>query len=68
VLCLLGALMGMCLASLISLGIPPEYPISPNPGVWLFAGGAAVFLALAVGFPPALHAMRIRIVDALAGR
>jgi putative ABC transport system permease protein len=68
VLCLLGALMGMTLASLISLGIPPEYPISPNPSVWLFAGGAAVFLALAVGLPPALHAMRIRIVDALAGR
>ena len=67
-LCLLGALLGMLLASLISLGIPPEYPISTNPGVWLFAGGAAVFLALAVGLPPALHAMRIRIVDALAGR
>ena len=67
-LCLLGALMGMLLANLISLGIPPEYPISTNANVWLFAGGAAVFLALAVGLPPALHAMRIRIVDALAGR
>ena len=67
-LCLLGALLGMLMASVISLGIPPEYPISTNLNVWLFAGGAAVFLALAVGLPPALHAMRIRIVDALAGR
>ena len=67
-LCLLGALLGMLMASVISLGIPPEYPITTSPGVWLFAGGAAVFLALAVGLPPALHAMRIRIVDALAGR
>ena len=67
-LCLLGALMGMLMASVISLGIPPEYPITTSPRVWLFAGGAAVFLALAVGLPPALHAMRIRIVDALAGR
>ena len=67
-LCLLGALLGMVMASVISLGIPPEYPITTSPGVWLFAGGAAVFLALAVGLPPALHAMRIRIVDALAGR
>ena len=68
VLCLLGALLGMVVAQLISLGIPPEYPITTNAGVWLFAAGAAVFLALAVGLPPALHAMRIRIVDALAGR
>ena len=67
-LCLLGALMGMLMASVISLGIPPEYPITTSLGVWMFAGGAAVFLALAVGLPPALHAMRIRIVDALAGR
>ena len=67
-LCLLGALLGMLMASVISLGIPPEYPITTSLGVWLFAGGAAVFLALAVGLPPALHAMRIRIVDALAGR
>ena len=67
-LCLLGALMGMLMASVISLGIPPEYPITTSPRVWMFAGGAAVFLALAVGLPPALHAMRIRIVDALAGR
>ena len=67
-LCLLGALMGMGVAQLISLGIPPEYPITTDAGVWLFAAGAAVLLALAVGLPPALHAMRIRIVDALAGR
>ena len=62
------ATLGMLTASVITLGIPPEYPITTSPGVWLFAGGAAVFLAVAVGLPPALHAMRIRIVDALAGR
>jgi putative ABC transport system permease protein len=69
VLCLVGALVGMTLATILPpILLPPEFPIRASAGVWLFAGGAVVFLALAVGLPPALHAMRIRIVDALAGR
>jgi putative ABC transport system permease protein len=68
-LCLIGALIGMSLATIIPpLVLPPDFPVQTNLSVWLLAGGAALFLALAVGLPPALHAMRIRIVDALAGR
>jgi putative ABC transport system permease protein len=36
--------------------------------VWIFAGAAVLFLATAVGLPPAWRAMRLKIVDALAGR
>ena len=67
-LCLLGALAGMVLATIVTALLPPEYPVSTDARVWLFAGAAVVVLALVVGLPPALHAMRIRIVDALAGR
>ncbi len=68
-LCLLGALVGMTLATILPpVLLPPEFPIRTSAGVWLFAGGAVLFLALAVGLPPALRAMRLRIVDALAGR
>ena len=48
--------------------LPPEYPVRADVRVWIFAGAAVVVLAAAVGLPPAWHAMRIRIVDALAGR
>ena len=48
--------------------LPPEFPIRASAGVWAFAGAAVLFLAAAVGLPPALRAMRLRIVDALAGR
>jgi len=36
--------------------------------VWVFVVGAVLVLAAAVGLPPALRAMRLKIVDALAGR
>ena len=69
VLSLVGALAGMTLATILPpLILPPEFPIRASAGVWLFAGAAVLFLALAVGLPPALRAMRLRIVDALAGR
>ncbi|CAN5223576.1 ABC transporter permease [soil metagenome] len=65
----IGALAGMILATILPpLLLPPEFPIRASAGVWAFAGGAVLFLALAVGLPPALRAMRLRIVDALAGR
>jgi putative ABC transport system permease protein len=67
-LCLLGALAGMLTASVVLDLLPPEYPVSADVRVWVFAGLAVLVLATAVGLPPAWHAMRIRIVDALAGR
>jgi putative ABC transport system permease protein len=42
--------------------------VRADAGVWLFAGGVVLFLAAAVGLPPAWRAMRLKIVDALAGR
>jgi putative ABC transport system permease protein len=68
-LCVIGALAGMALATIIPpLVLPPEYPIRANADAWIFVGIAVVVLATAVGLPPALRAMRLRIVDALAGR
>ena len=68
-LSLVGAIAGMTLATILPpLILPPEFPIRASAGVWAFAGVAVLFLALAVGLPPALRAMRLRIVDALAGR
>ncbi len=68
-LCTLGALSGMLLASIITSNLPPEFPpLVPDRGVWLISVGAVAVLAAAVGLPPALRAMRLRIVDALAGR
>jgi putative ABC transport system permease protein len=59
----------MALATILPpLLLPPEFPIRASAGVWAFAGVAVLVLALAVGLPPALRAMRLRIVDALAGR
>ena len=43
-------------------------PIRTDARVWLFAMASTALLATAVGLPPAWHAMRVRIVDALAGR
>ncbi len=67
-LCLIGMLGGMLLAGLVVGSLPPEFPVRTDAGVWGFALLSAVFLALAVGLPPALRAMRLKIVDALAGR
>ena len=69
VLCVIGALAGMTLATVIPpLILPPEFPVRTDAGVWLFAGAAVLVLATAVGLPPAVRAMRLKIVDALAGR
>ena len=68
-LCVLGALAGMALATIIPpLVLPPEYPVRINADAWLFVTVAVIVLATAVGLPPALRAMRLKIVDALAGR
>jgi putative ABC transport system permease protein len=68
-LCVLGAGLGMALASVITANLPPQFPpIQPDARVWVFVLGAVTVLASAVGLPPALRAMRLKIVDALAGR
>ena len=61
-------MFGLLLASAVTGLLPPEYPIKADARVWLFALATTVFLALVVGLPPALRAMHLKIVDALAGR
>jgi putative ABC transport system permease protein len=66
-LCVTAALIGLALSyaalPIIKLGLQ-GMELSSNP---LIPGvGAAVLLALIVGLPPALRAMRLNIVDALA--
>lgn len=68
-LCALGAALGMLLAAVITAHLPPQFPpLQPDRRVWVFVVGAVLVLATAVGLPPALRAMRLKIVDALAGR
>jgi putative ABC transport system permease protein len=42
-------------------------PLFVGAETWVWALGLALFVALAVGLPPAFRAQRLRIVDALAG-
>ena len=67
-LCFLGALSGMLSASFLTTRLPPEFPITTDSRVWVTAGVCVVLLSLLIGVPPALRALRIKIVDALAGR
>jgi putative ABC transport system permease protein len=71
-LCLIGGLIGMGLASLLMAFIASMTTffaaVRTDGTVWLRAIIAIFVLALAVGLPPALRAGRMRIVDALAGR
>jgi putative ABC transport system permease protein len=66
-LCLFAALIGLALSyaalPIIKMGLNGVVlsPLALLPGI-----GVAVLLALIVGFPPAVHAMRLNIVDALA--
>lgn len=69
VLCAIGAGLGMTAALLAINNLPAEYSAVRIGGdVWGFVAASVVALALATGLPPALHAMRLKIVDALAGR
>ena len=56
------------LATIAPYGFPPEFPVRTGTDVWGYAAVVVLVLALAIGLPPALHAMRLKIVDALAGR
>lgn len=67
-LCFIGALTGMLSASLLTTRLPPEFPITTDSRVWIIAGISVIVLSLLIGVPPALRALRIKIVDALAGR
>ncbi len=67
-LCFIGALTGMLSASLLTTTLPPEFPITTDSRVWIIAGISVIVLSLLIGVPPALRALRIKIVDALAGR
>jgi putative ABC transport system permease protein len=67
-LCFLGALTGMLSASFLTTTLPPEFPVTTDTRVWMIAGISVVVLSLLIGVPPALRALRIKIVDALAGR
>jgi putative ABC transport system permease protein len=72
-LCLIGGLLGMLLASLSIKGMAQAAPaffgaVRSDPSLWLQAIVVMLLLAAAVGLPPALRAGRLRIVDALAGR
>lgn len=67
-LCLVGALLGMAVASVATGVLPPEFPVRADLRVWVIAGITVAVLTLAVGLPPALAARRLKIVDALAGR
>jgi putative ABC transport system permease protein len=66
-LCLIAAVIGLALSyaalPVIKQGLQSVElsPIALIPGI-----GAAALLALIVGLPPALRAMRLNIVDALA--
>jgi putative ABC transport system permease protein len=66
-LCVIAALIGLALSygtlPIIKMGLP-GVELSP----WALAPGVAVavLLAIIVGAPPALRAMRLNIVDALA--
>lgn len=72
-LCAIGGFGGMLLAEFAMGGLAKAAPMffgamRADPRVWVQAIIAMLVLALAVGLPPALHAGRLRIVDALAGR
>ncbi|MFA5940699.1 MAG: FtsX-like permease family protein [Sinimarinibacterium sp.] len=69
-LCLLAAVAGIGLAALLLPGIAAQLPgfsgLTLTFPAFAAALGLAVLLALIVGLPPALRAMRLQIVDALA--
>jgi putative ABC transport system permease protein len=69
-LCVIGAFLGLGLSyavlPIVAEGLQQGVDLSPSalvPGI-----AAAVLLALIVGLPPALRAMRLNIVDALADK
>jgi putative ABC transport system permease protein len=71
-LLVLGGAIGMAAASAVLPVVNSNTggrfpPLFVGVETWTWALGLALFVALAVGLPPALRARRLRIVDALAG-
>lgn len=71
-ICAFGGLVGLGLASLACSGLQKQLgatlPLSVDGRVWLAGIVAIIVLSLAVGLMPALHARRLKIVDALSDR
>lgn len=71
-LLLVGGLAGMCAAELalpaIRTATSGQFDLTLRAPTWFLGLGLMVIIGLAVGLPPALRAMRLNIVDALAGR
>ena len=70
---LIGGAIGIVLAGIVVNGvraaIGSSVPLAPVQGaIWLRGVGLMILIGLLVGVLPALHGMRLRIVDALAGR
>ncbi len=69
VFCLVSAAIGLGIAAALFPAIKSLIGFAMQPGPALAFGlVAAVVLALLTGLPPAIRAMRLQIVDALAGR
>jgi putative ABC transport system permease protein len=67
--CLVSALLGLLIATALFPGIRNSVGFDIQPGPVLATGLLfAVGLAVVAGLPPAIRAMRLQIVDALAGR
>ena len=69
---ILGGAIGMAAATallpVVNGGTGGRFPpLFVGVETWMWALGLALFVALAVGLPPAWRARRLRIVDALAG-
>ena len=68
----LGGLCGLVLARLslpvIRTASGGQLDVAMRPETWLLGLGLMSLIGVAVGLPPAWRAMRLRIVDALAGR
>ena len=71
-LLLIGGLLGMGLARLslpaIRAATGGQFDLTMQPQTWVMSLGLMTVIGVAVGLPPALKAMRLSIVDALAGR
>lgn len=68
----LGGAAGLALARLslpvLNAASGGQFDLPMMPRTWWTGLGLALAIGLAVGLPPALRAMRLRIVDALSGR
>ncbi|TCT21164.1 ABC transporter permease [Thiobaca trueperi] len=71
-LLLLGGLLGLILARLslpaIREATGGQFDLTMQPETWMLGLGLMTLIGVLVGLPPALKAMRLSIVDALAGR